>query len=99
MLLTYYSFNRRLRDQDKEKYHYKTKYWRLLTKDSYISKNDSLQIILAPSENPYVELSELKCDEIKLKSKNTDITHQRISSVVYYPLNHVLVTQSVSELK
>lgn len=99
MLLTYYSFNRRLRDQDKEKYHYKTKYWRLLTKDSYISKNDSLQIILAPSENPYVKLSELKCDEIPLKSKNKDITHKRISSVVYYPLNHVLVTQSVSELK
>lgn len=99
MLLTYYSFNRRLRNDDKEKYHYKTKYWRLLTKDSWISKNDSLQIILAPKDNQYVDLNGLKCDDITLRTESEDVKRQRISSVLYYPLNHVLVTQSVSELK
>lgn len=98
--LTYYSFVARLSDDDKRKYHYQTKYWRILTKDDYVNSLEGIEVILNN-----INLDEYNQPSLKIDSSTSLLidgasrTISRLNSTVYYPLKHSMIAQNLSEFK
>lgn len=94
--LTYHSFMRRLGGH-RTKYHYKTKYWRILKNTDIVNSLEGIEAIVK-----HVQITDnnmgLLTTPISLKTNSgTDVIINRLNSTVYYPLKHVMVAQNLSE--
>lgn len=88
LLLSYHSLSARLTDSLKEKYWYETSYYRILTIDDYINKNDNF-LMLWYKENE-VDLQDKYVLPTELKIENETKKIFRLDSTIYYPLkNHI----------
>lgn len=100
--LTYYSFMRRLRDADKQKYHYKTKYWRILKSTDVVSRLEGIEVIVNNINFDDSGKWSLKVDTSTKLQVSGDIGQRnvdRLNMSVYYPLKHAIVAQNLSEFK
>jgi hypothetical protein len=80
----------------KEQYFYETSYYRILTKDDYIDKQDNF-LMLWYSGNNITNLITISQD---LKTNSTTTKYlKRLDSVIYYPLKNHISSVSGSNYK
>lgn len=98
--LTYHSFMRRL-DDHWEKYHYKTKYWRILKNTDIVNNLEGIEVIVKyvkiNTDNNMALLKTPISLKIQGDDADTSVTIDRLNSTVYYPLKHAIVAQNLSE--
>lgn len=96
LLLSYHSLSARLTDNLKKKYWYETSYYRILTIDDYVNKNDNFLILWY--KNNEINLQDkyiLSTQELKTKSGTKKI--QQLDSTIYYPLKNHITSVSGSD--
>lgn len=95
LLFTYNSFTSRLSANSKNKYKYKTKYWRILENTDYISHKESFYVLLQKEDSKdFFDIDKAQFVSQKLSSLSGERTINRLDSTIYYPLKYVL--QSVT---
>lgn len=80
------------------KYYYKTSYWRILTKDDFISKTDDIYVIIQPTNIKYLDLNTQNIFEEQQLSidQNQTKAYKRLNATVFYPLQQVMHPFSTS---
>lgn len=95
LLLSYHSLSTRLTDALKEKYWYETSYYRILTIDDYINKNDNFLMLWY--KNNEINLQEKYILPVELKTQSGTKKIQRLDSTIYYPLKNHITSVSGSD--
>lgn len=95
LLLSYYSLSARLTSSLKEKYWYETSYYRILTINDYINKNDNFLMLWYKEDE--VNLQEQYVLPIELKTQSGTKKIQRLDSTIYYPLKNHITSVSGSD--
>lgn len=91
LLFTYFSLTKRATSLS-DKYFYKTKTWRLLTGEDYISSNDRIKVLLYTDK----ELDDTKLS-VNINTLGSKIIY-RLNSTMYYPLKNFMIDMSMDNL-